>query len=83
MQLYVNYYDKECRTEGDNPTIGLVLCAEKDDALVQYTLADKTKQIFTSKYQFHLPTEKELVRELKKEREYIEHKLQDSAKNDE
>jgi predicted nuclease of restriction endonuclease-like (RecB) superfamily len=76
MLFYVNYYDKECRTDGDNPTIGLLLCAEKDDALVRYTLDDKSKQIFTTKYQFHLPTEKELANELKKEREHIEHQLE-------
>ncbi|CAN5405261.1 PDDEXK nuclease domain-containing protein [soil metagenome] len=80
--FYVNYYDKECRTEGDNPTIGLLLCAEKDDALVKYTLDDKTKQIFTSRYQFHLPTEKELACELKKEREHIEHQLNIATQED-
>lgn len=67
MQLYVNYFDKECRTDGDNPTIGLILCTDKNDAMVKYTLDDKVKQIFASRYQFHLPTEAELEAELKKE----------------
>jgi hypothetical protein len=67
MQLYVNYYDRECRAEGDNPTIGLILCTSKNDAVVKYTLGDKAKQIFASKYQLHLPTEAELEAELRKE----------------
>ncbi len=67
MQLYVNYFDQEIKTEMDNPTIGLVLCTEKNDALVRYTLGEKAKQIFASSYQFHLPTVAELEAELKKE----------------
>lgn len=75
MQFYVNYFDQECRTEGDNPTIGLILCTDKNEALVKYTLGDKTKQIFASKYQFHLPTEEELKRELNRELKEIKHEL--------
>lgn len=67
IQLYVNYFDQEVLTEGDNPTIGLILCTQKNDEVVKYTLGEKNKQIFTSKYQFHLPTEKELEVELKRE----------------
>lgn len=65
--LYVNYYDRECLTEGDNPTIGLVLCTKKSDGMANYLLGDKAKQIFASKYQLHLPTEQELEAELKRE----------------
>lgn len=67
MLLYVNYYDRECLTEGDNPTIGLILCTEKSDSMASYLLGEKAKQIFSSKYQFHLPSEKELAVELKRE----------------
>lgn len=67
MLLYVNYFDQEIASEGDNPTIGLVLCTEKRDAMVKYTLGDKAKQIFASKYQFHLPSEEELEIELIRE----------------
>lgn len=67
MQHYVNFFDHECLSEGDNPTIGLILCTQKNDTMVKYTLGDKKQQIFTSKYQFHLPTEKELEAELKRE----------------
>jgi len=67
IQFYVNYFDEHIATEGDNPTIGLVLCTDKSDAMVKYTLGTQNTQIFASKYQFHLPTEAELAVELKKE----------------
>lgn len=67
MLLYVNYYDKECLTKGDNPTIGLVLCTEKNTGMANYLLGDKAKQIFASQYQLHLPTEAELAAELNRE----------------
>ena len=51
MQLYVNYFDQEVISKDDNPTIGLILCTKKSDAVVRYTLGDKAKQIFASKYQ--------------------------------
>lgn len=72
MQLYVNYFDEEVAASNDNPTIGLILCTKKSDAMVKYTLGDKVKQIFASMYQFHLPTEKELEVELKREIEAIQ-----------
>lgn len=75
MLLYTNYFDREIKMENDNPTIGLILCTEKSDAMVKYTLGDKVKQIFASKYQFHLPTEEELEIELKREIKQIKHKL--------
>jgi predicted nuclease of restriction endonuclease-like (RecB) superfamily len=68
LQLYVNYYDRERRTEGDNPTLGLILCADKNDAVVRYTLgADQQKKIFASRYKLHLPSEAELRAELRRE----------------
>lgn len=75
MQLYVNYFDKEIKMDNDNPTLGLILCTEKNDAIVKYTLDDKAKQIFTSKYQFHLPTEEQLEQELKREIKEIKYQL--------
>lgn len=67
MQFYVNYYDREIKMENDNPTIGLILCTKKNKKMVQYTLGEKSEQIFASRYQFHLPSEAELEAELKKE----------------
>ena len=65
MQMYVNYYTRELMNEGDNPPIGIVLCAEKNDAVVRYTLPETNTQIFASKYKTYLPTEEELKRELR------------------
>lgn len=67
MQLYVNYYDREVIGEGDQPTIGLILCTEKNDAVVRYVLDEKNSQIFASRYQLHLPTEAQLREELQRE----------------
>ena len=67
MQMYVNYYTRELMNEGDNPPIGIILCADKSEAVVRYTLPENNTQIFTSKYKLYLPTEDELRRELEKE----------------
>lgn len=65
MQMYVNYYTRELMNKGDNPPIGIVLCADKNDAVVKYTLPENNSQIFASKYFTYLPTEDELKRELR------------------
>src|SRR5262249_33668015 len=68
LQFYVNYFDRERRTEGDNPTLGLILCTDKNDAVVQYTLGPGQEQkIVTSRYKLHLPTEAELKAEIRRE----------------
>lgn len=67
MQLYVNYYDHDIANADDNPTIGLILCSEKNDAVVRYVLGDHNQQIFASRYQLHLPTEEQLQQELQRE----------------
>jgi hypothetical protein len=67
MQLYVHYYDREIAADDDNPTLGLILCTGKNDAVVRYVLDEKNKQIFASNYQFHLPTEEQLRKELQRE----------------
>ncbi len=64
MQMYVNYYTRELMNEGDNPPIGIVLCADKSDAVVKYTLPEDNNQIFASKYFTYLPTEEEFKKEL-------------------
>ena len=71
MQLYVNWYDRERLEEGDNPTIGLILCTQKNDAVVRYVLAEQSQQIFASRYQLHLPTEADLQTELQREVETV------------
>jgi predicted nuclease of restriction endonuclease-like (RecB) superfamily len=68
FQFYLNYYDRERRTAGDQPTLGLILCTDKNDAVVRYTLGEaQQKKIFASRYKLHLPTEAELRAELKRE----------------
>ena len=72
MQMYVNYYDRSIKQADDNPTVGLILCEDKKDAVVRYTLPKDNRQIFASRYKLYLPTEEELVKELKRERALIE-----------
>jgi predicted nuclease of restriction endonuclease-like (RecB) superfamily len=68
LQLYVNYYDQERCAVNDNPTLGLILCSDKNDAVVKYTLGpEQHHKIFASRYKLHLPTEAELKAELLRE----------------
>ena len=67
MQMYTHYYERELMNEGDNPPIGIVLCADKSEAVVKYTLPENENKIFASKYKLYLPSEEELLEELKKE----------------
>ncbi len=68
MDTYVRLYDEQRKGSDDNPTIGLVLCSEKSEAVVKYSvLADQT-QLFAARYLPYLPTEAELKRELERER---------------
>jgi predicted nuclease of restriction endonuclease-like (RecB) superfamily len=72
MQLYVNFYDREVRSEEDNPTIGLILCTDKNDAIVRYVLNENNQQIFASRYKLALPSEDELIKELQHEFQQLE-----------
>lgn len=72
MQMYVNYFTREMMSEGDNPPIGIVLCADKSDTVVKYTLPEQNTQIFASKYKLYLPTEDELRLELQREYNALE-----------
>ncbi len=58
------YYERELMNEGDNPPIGIVLCADKSESVVKYTLPENETKIFASKYKLYLPSEEELLREL-------------------
>lgn len=72
MQMYVNYYTRELMEPGDNPPIGIVLCADKSDTLVKYTLPLDNKQIYASKYMLYLPKEEDLRNEMNKQIELFE-----------
>jgi len=71
LQMYVNYYDRNEKLPDENPTIGILLCADKNNTLVKYSLPEDNKTIMASKYQLYLPSEKQLITELKKELEEI------------
>jgi hypothetical protein len=72
MQMYVHYYDREIAEPADNPTVGLILCTDKNDAPVRYVLPELDRQIFASRYQLHLPSEEQLRIELKRELECLD-----------
>jgi predicted nuclease of restriction endonuclease-like (RecB) superfamily len=67
MQLYVNYYDRELCAPDDNPTVGLILCTDRNEAMVRYTLPRDQKQIFAARYRLALPSEEELLRLLRRD----------------
>lgn len=68
MDMYVRMYDKLKRTEGDNPTIGLILCSETSADMARYSILNENKQIFQAKYLTFLPTENELKREVERQK---------------
>ena len=66
MQMYVNYYDREIKTAEENPTVGIILCKEKRDFVIKYTLPENNNQIFAKEYQLYLPQKEELKKLLSK-----------------
>ncbi|MEW5758778.1 MAG: PDDEXK nuclease domain-containing protein [Candidatus Omnitrophota bacterium] len=74
MQMYVNFYDREIKQADDSPTVGLILCEGKKDAVVRYTLSKDNEQIFASRYKLYLPSEEELIKELKRESFVFQHR---------
>jgi predicted nuclease of restriction endonuclease-like (RecB) superfamily len=74
LQMYVNYFDRFEKQEPENPTIGILLCADKNDAVVKISLPENNKTIIASKYQLYLPTEQQLIDEVKKEIEKLDSK---------
>jgi predicted nuclease of restriction endonuclease-like (RecB) superfamily len=76
LQMYVNYYDRYEKQEFENPTIGILLCTDKNDAVVKITLPENNSTIIASKYQLYLPTEQQLIEEVKKEIEKLDNQNQ-------
>jgi predicted nuclease of restriction endonuclease-like (RecB) superfamily len=72
MDSYVRIYDQLKKDESDNPTIGLILCSQKSEAVVKYSVLTGSEQLFAAKYVDYLPTEEELKRELEREREWVQ-----------
>lgn len=75
MDGYVRIFDDLCLSEGDNPTIGLILCTEKSETVARYSVLNDRRQIFASRYTLFLPTEEELQREIERERRLIEDRI--------
>lgn len=76
MDMYLRMFDDLKRGEGDNPTVGLILCAEKDEVVARYSILHESQQMFASKYMLYLPTEEELRNELARERDRIQARQQ-------
>ena len=68
MDMYVRMYDELKRTEGDNPTIGIVLCSETDEDIARYSMLKGNEQLFATKYKLYLPTEEELRKEIERQK---------------
>lgn len=71
MDMYVRMYDDLKRAEGDNPSVGLILCAERDEVVARYSVLHESQQLFASKYMLYLPTEAELRAEIAREQAAI------------
>ena len=72
MDSYIRMFDALYKNEDDNPTLGIILCSEKSEAIVKYSVLNDKKNIFASKYQFTLPTEEELQDYIMRERSLLE-----------
>ncbi len=72
LQMYVNYFDRNEKLPHENATIGILLCADKNNAVVKYSLPENSQQIFASKYEMYLPTAQQLIAEMKKEMERLD-----------
>ena len=75
MDFYTRYFEENICTETDNPTIGIVLCTERDNTIVKYSVMNDSNQLFASKYKLYLPTEEELINELETSRKQIENNV--------
>lgn len=71
MDMYVRLYEDKYKSPDDNPTIGIILCTEKDHTVAKYSVLNESRQLFASKYRLYLPSEEELRAEIERERELI------------
>ena len=80
MDMYIRMYDELKRSEGDNPTIGIVLCSDTDEDIARYSILHGNEQLFASKYKLYLPTEEELRAEIETQKAIFY--LQQEGKDD-
>ena len=71
MDMYVRMYDERVRGEGDNPTIGIVLCSETDEDIARYSVLHDNDRLFASKYMLYMPTEEDLREEIARQKEFF------------
>lgn len=79
MDMYVRLYDERVRVEGDNPTIGIVLCSETDEDIARYSVLHDNDQLFASKFMLYMPTEEELRNEIERQKQF--YRLQHTSKS--
>ena len=72
MDGYIRLYEEQYRKEDDNPTLGIVLCSNRNEAIVKYSILHESKQLFASKYLLYLPSEEELKKEIERERKRLD-----------
>jgi hypothetical protein len=83
IDFYVRLFDEKIKRDDDNPTIGIVLVADKSESIVKYSVLSDNENLFASKYKLYLPTEEELKAELQRERELIERQIAESSESGE
>jgi hypothetical protein len=71
MDMYVRLFEDRVKSEEDNPTIGIILCTEKDETVVRYSVLNDSNQLFASRYKLYLPSEQELIEEIEREKEIM------------
>ena len=79
MDSYIRIYDQHRKGADDNPTIGLILCSQKSEAVVKYSVLTDSEQMFAAKYLPYLPTEEELRRELERERNLVQQQIEQAS----
>lgn len=81
MDTYIRIYEDQIQVNDDNPTIGLILCSQKNEAVARYSILSENKHLFASKYKLYLPSEKQLEDEINKDRMLIENVLIENKNN--
>jgi hypothetical protein len=75
LDMYVRMYNDLRKGEDDNPTIGIILCTDKDETIVKYSVLAENERLFASKYRIYMPTEEELKQLIEKDRNWIENDI--------
>jgi hypothetical protein len=79
MDMYVRMFDEIKRNDEDNPTIGIVLCAETDEDIARYSILKGNEQLFATKYKLYLPSEEELRTEIERQKELLSLQFDDKG----